>query len=92
MRNGRERRRTAVVVCLGLALTMVALTGCIPRAGDGGRVGLVYMDAQGFYAGVRKGMQESVSSLGDEVQLLELNAQGDASRESTFVDTVSAAG
>ncbi|MEU5415079.1 MULTISPECIES: substrate-binding domain-containing protein [Streptomyces] len=92
MRNGRERRRTAVVVCLGLALTMVALTGCIPRAGDGGRVGLVYMDAQGFYAGVRKGMQDSVGSLGDEVQLLELNAQGDASRESTFVDTVSAAG
>ncbi|MEK8141818.1 hypothetical protein NKH18_01675 [Streptomyces sp. M10(2022)] len=62
-------------------------------AGRGrGRVGLVYMDAQGFYAGVRKGMQDSVSSLGDEVQLLELNAQGDASKESTFVDTVSAAG
>ncbi|MEU0137990.1 substrate-binding domain-containing protein [Streptomyces sp. NPDC006296] len=92
MRNGRKRHRTAFAVCLGLALTMVALTGCIPRAGDGGRVGLVYMDAQGYYAGVRKGMQESVGRLGDGVQLLELNAQGDASKESAFVDTVSAAG
>lgn len=91
MRITGLRRRTLVAACLGLALSTV-LAGCDLRTGEGGRIGLIYMDAQGYYAGVRKGMQDTADRLGEGVQMLELNAQGDASKESTFVDTVSAAG
>ncbi|MGP4020625.1 substrate-binding domain-containing protein [Saccharopolyspora sp. 5N708] len=78
-----------------LALAVVALfalvTGCGGKVGENGRFGVVYMDAQGFYAGVRVGMQQEVTALGRAPQLLQLNAQGDASKESTFIDQVSAA-
>ncbi|MEU3269771.1 substrate-binding domain-containing protein [Saccharomonospora sp. NPDC006951] len=79
----------------GLALLAVALlglvAGCSGKVGENGRFGVVYMDAQGFYAGVRVGMQQEAESLGRSPQLLQLNAQGDASKESTFIDQVSAA-
>ncbi|OQO89781.1 sugar ABC transporter substrate-binding protein [Saccharomonospora piscinae] len=79
----------------GLALMAVVLFGvvaaCGGRVGENGRFGVVYMDAQGFYAGVRVGMQQEAEVLGRSPQLLQLNAQGDASKESTFIDQVSAA-
>ncbi|WP_016698272.1 substrate-binding domain-containing protein [Actinoalloteichus spitiensis] len=86
----RGRRRTVSALVALLAATL-ALAGCGTRIGEGGRFGVVYMDAQGYYAGVRKGMQDEAAEAGRSIQLLELNAQGDASRESTFVDTVSSA-
>lgn len=82
-------RRAAAV--LAAALCAVILVGCGARLGEDGRIGVVYMDAQGFYAGVRKGMQEQADESGRDLQLLELNARGDASEESTFVDTASSA-
>ncbi|NGO08952.1 sugar ABC transporter substrate-binding protein [Streptomyces sp. HC44] len=92
MRLARHRARKAVIGVLALVLTGLAVSGCGGRVGEGGRVGLVYMDAQGYYAGVRKGMLDSSRKLGEDVQILEINAQGDASKESRFVDTVSSAG
>lgn len=85
MRHGRLARVAIVVAVFGL------LVGCGARIGEDGRIGVVYLDAQGFYAGVQAGMQERTESQGAAPQLLELNAQGDASKESTFVDQVSAA-
>ncbi|MFC3996240.1 substrate-binding domain-containing protein [Nocardiopsis sediminis] len=74
------------------ALCVLLLAGCGARLGEDGRIGVVYMDAQGFYAGVRQGMQDYAGESGRELQLLELNARGDASEESTFVDVASSAG
>ncbi|GAB3576449.1 substrate-binding domain-containing protein [Amycolatopsis endophytica] len=74
-----------VVAVLGL------ITACSGKVGENGRFGVVYMDAQGFYAGVKAGMRQESEALGRAPQLLQLNAQGDASKESTFVDQVSAA-
>ncbi|WP_040684501.1 substrate-binding domain-containing protein [Nocardiopsis halotolerans] len=80
-----------VFAALAVALCTVMLAGCGARLGEDGRIGVVYMDAQGFYAGVREGMQNHAEESGRELQLLELNARGDASEESTFVDVVSSA-
>ncbi|PWV47328.1 substrate-binding domain-containing protein [Nocardiopsis sp. L17-MgMaSL7] len=79
------------LVSLAAALCVLVLAGCGARLGEDGRIGVVYMDAQGFYAGVRQGMQNHAENSGRELQLLELNARGDASEESTFVDVASSA-
>ncbi|UGQ09251.1 substrate-binding domain-containing protein [Yinghuangia sp. ASG 101] len=92
MRRFRRRPLAAVLTAAAVVLGVLASTSCDVQVGSDGRIGLVYMDAQGFYAGVRKGMQDESKQVGDDVQLLELNAQGDASKESTFVSTVTSAG
>ncbi|HJE60429.1 MAG TPA: substrate-binding domain-containing protein [Nocardiopsis listeri] len=83
--QGRALATLAAVLCV------LTLAGCGARLGEDGRIGVVYMDAQGFYAGVRQGMQDYAENSGRELQLLELNARGDASEESTFVDVASSA-
>jgi simple sugar transport system substrate-binding protein len=75
-----------------LAVAVLSLVAaCGGTLGENGRFGVVYMDAQGFYAGVKAGMQQEADAMGQAPQLLQINAQGDASKESTFVDQVSAA-
>jgi ABC-type sugar transport system substrate-binding protein len=56
------------------------------------KVGAIYMDAQGFYAGVRKGIQTGASDAGRKLDVVETNAQGDASKESSFIDTLISSG
>ncbi|MBB3571148.1 substrate-binding domain-containing protein [Rhizobium sp. BK491] len=56
------------------------------------KVGAIYMDAQGFYAGVRKGIQDGASDAGRKLDVVETNAQGDASKESSFIDTLISSG
>lgn len=52
------------------------------------KIGAVYLDTQGFYAGVKKGVQLGAQAAGKEVDFVETNAAADASKESTFVDTL----
>ncbi|MFJ6327904.1 MULTISPECIES: substrate-binding domain-containing protein [unclassified Rhizobium] len=56
------------------------------------KVGAIYMDAQGFYAGVRKGIETGAKDAGDKLDLIETNAQGDVSKESSFIDSLISAG
>ncbi|AOS63300.1 substrate-binding domain-containing protein [Actinoalloteichus hymeniacidonis] len=86
-----QGRRRTVAAIAALLVAVLASASCGAQIGEGGRFGVVYMDAQGYYAGVRKGMQDEAERMGRNVQLLELNAQGDASKESSFIDTVSSA-
>jgi len=51
-------------------------------------VGAIYLDTQGYYAGVRQGVQDESKASGLAINLIETNAQGDASKESSFVDTL----
>jgi simple sugar transport system substrate-binding protein len=56
------------------------------------KVGAIYMDAQGFYAGVRKGIQTGAIEAGRKLDIVETNAQGDVSKESSFIDSLISAG
>ncbi|GAB3703248.1 substrate-binding domain-containing protein [Nocardiopsis oceani] len=83
--------RGRVLATIAVALCVAVVAGCSARLGEDGRIGVIYMDAQGYYAGVRQGMQDHADESGRQLQLLELNAQGDASEESAFVDVTSSA-
>jgi ABC-type sugar transport system substrate-binding protein len=72
-------------------LALGAVTGCGGRSSDGGgkkrvRVGALYLDAQGFYGGIRKGIQAGAAS--QRLDLIGQNSQGDAARESSFMTTL----
>ncbi|MFI5717577.1 substrate-binding domain-containing protein [Nocardia sp. NPDC051750] len=73
---------------LGAVLMAAAVAGCAGKVGENGRVGVVYLNAEGYYAGVARGLNETFSEQPDAPQLLASNIQSDASKESTFVDTV----
>ncbi|TCW18163.1 monosaccharide ABC transporter substrate-binding protein (CUT2 family) [Raoultella sp. BIGb0138] len=51
-------------------------------------VGAIYLDTQGYYAGVRQGVQDAAKASQSRIQLIETNAQGDISKESSFIDTL----
>ena len=51
-------------------------------------IGAIYLDTQGYYAGVRQGVQDAAKASEVKVQLIETNAQGDISKESSFIDTL----
>ncbi|HEM8822799.1 TPA: substrate-binding domain-containing protein [Raoultella planticola] len=51
-------------------------------------IGAIYLDTQGYYAGVRQGVQDAAKSTDAKIQLIETNAQGDISKESSFIDTL----
>ena len=55
-------------------------------------IGAVYLDALGFYAGVRKGVQDAATEMGANLQIIETNAQGDLAKESSFIDRLVSAG
>ena len=43
-------------------------------------VGAIYLDTQGYYAGVRQGVQDAALENQAKIQLIETNAQGDISK------------
>ncbi|MGJ9422202.1 substrate-binding domain-containing protein [Aeromicrobium sp. CF3.5] len=78
----------------GLTAVMVALlmlAGCGQRVGEEGRIGVVYLNAEGFYAGVKQGIEVAFDESGPAPQLLQTNVRSDPSQESSFIDTVSSA-
>lgn len=44
-------------------------------------IGAIYLDTQGYYAGVRQGVQDAAKDSSVQVQLIETNAQGDISKK-----------
>jgi ABC-type sugar transport system substrate-binding protein len=86
-----KRRVLAGIALLGTVAMLAA--GCASGSGISGgakkniTVGAIYLDTQGFYGGVEKGAKEGASSTGHSVKILESNAQDDASKESTFMNT-----
>ncbi|WP_261422626.1 substrate-binding domain-containing protein [Serratia quinivorans] len=51
-------------------------------------IGAIYLDTQGYYAGVRWGVQNGAAKGGGKMEIIETNAQGDVSKESSFIDTM----
>ncbi len=84
------RKLTTTVATLAVA---TAAFGGIAAAEDSElTVGAIYLDAQGFYAGVRKGVQVGGTELGKNVQIIETNAGGDVGKEASFIDRLVSAG
>jgi ABC-type sugar transport system substrate-binding protein len=67
------------------ATTAAAATSAAVAVKKNLRVGVIYLDTQGFYGGVRKGINDGATSAGTTVKIVETNAQDDASKESTFM-------
>lgn len=83
-------RETIKISAAGLlVLAMAVLAGCGQQVGANGRVGVVYLNAEGYYAGVQRGLEATFDAADRDPQLIATNIQSDASRESTFVDTIS---
>ena len=92
-------RRVAATAALALT-AVTALAGCGGGSSAGGatsgsagaakelRVGVVYLDTQGFYGGVKKGIDDGATAAGTSVKIVETNAQDDASKESTFMSNL----
>lgn len=87
----RKAKLISSLAVLGAVVTLIA--GCSSTSsGSGGSsknitVGAIYLDTQGFYGGVQHGVQDGAKAAGTTVKILESNAQDDASKESTFVNT-----
>jgi simple sugar transport system substrate-binding protein len=84
-------RRRLLGASLIAVLALGAVTGCGAQSSDGGgkkrvRIGALYLDAQGFYGGIRKGIQVGAAS--QSLKLIGQNSQGDAARESSFMATL----
>jgi sugar transport system substrate-binding protein len=52
------------------------------------RIGAIYLDSQGYYAGVRKGVEDGAKAMGQPISLVQTTAQDDPSKESAFIDTL----
>ena len=81
--------------CWAIGTVVAGLAACSTAAvaAEGTlKIGAIYLDAQGYYAGVQKGVRDRAKALGRKLELIETNARGDVSRESSFIDTVAAAG
>ena len=82
-------RRSYGAACA--ALVVGALSAAAAQAQEIA-IGAIYLDAQGFYAGVRKGVQVGAQDMGRDLTIIETNAQGDVSKESSFIDRLISSG
>lgn len=63
-----------------------ATSSAPPGDGAGITIGALYLDAQGFYGGIKKGIEDGAA--GQNVKLLGQNSGGDASKEASFMSTL----
>ncbi len=91
-------RRRRLLVPAALAAAAALLAGCSggPGSGDGDdgtiRIGAMYLDSQGYYGGVRAGVQQAAEESGVEVDLVESTSAGDVAKESSFMSSLIASG
>lgn len=83
-------------------MSVTALTACSSnnggegeKPGEGGkevRIGALYLDSQGYYGGVKKGVQEAAKASGMNVKLIESSSAGDVAKESSFMQSLVSSG
>ena len=90
----REEQMKLILAATLTGLASIAFMTATPASAQDKnlKIGAIYMDAQGFYAGVRKGIQDGAQDAGKKVDLVETNAQGDVTKESSFIDSLISAG
>ncbi|MFV0407822.1 MAG: substrate-binding domain-containing protein [Propioniciclava sp.] len=102
----RATQRWTTLVAGGAAALMMGLAGCASagpadtsasgNGGEGGgeeiRIGALYLDSQGYYGGVKKGVQEAAAASGLNVKLVESSSAGDVAKESSFMSSLVSSG
>lgn len=98
-RKGSLRRRGLVAAA---ALAALVLSGCATAdtgstdgaaaSGEEIRIGAIYLDSQGYYGGVKAGVQNAADESGLNVKFIETNPGGDVSKESEFMNTLVSSG
>lgn len=73
-----------LLAAMAMLLTTVGLASA--QAQQPVTIGALYLDAQGFYGGIKKGIETGAA--GHQLRLLGQNSQGDASREAQFASTL----
>src|SRR5690606_1374947 len=85
----RGSMRAKKLIAAGLAMAaLLGVSGCSGQIGADGRVAVVYLNAEGYYAGVARGLDATFDDSSRDAQIISTNVQSDASRESTFIDTI----
>lgn len=79
-----DKLRPAIVRAIASSALAVFMAGAA-SAGDL-TIGALYLDAQGFYGGIKKGIEAGASN--ESVRLLGQNSQGDAAKEAQFASTL----
>jgi sugar transport system substrate-binding protein len=94
--KSRLRRLPFVATAAALATGLV-LTGCSgannTQSGGGDQpttVGALYLDSQGFYGGIKKGIEDGAAS--ENIKLIGQNSAGDATKEAQFMSTLISGG
>ncbi|RXZ68633.1 substrate-binding domain-containing protein [Agromyces albus] len=95
-RTKRWSRRGLLAVA---AVTAVILSGCAAGGGTAGgddgaeiRIGAIYLDSQGYYGGVKAGVEAAAEESGLNVKFIETNPGGDVAKESEFMTTLVSSG
>jgi sugar transport system substrate-binding protein len=93
-----DKRKVAAVLLTAAAAMTASACGATKDddgggggAGSGGgslRVGAMFLDAQGFYGGVRAGFEDAAKRAGVKLKLQSKNAASDASAENSFLNTL----
>jgi ABC-type sugar transport system substrate-binding protein len=82
----KQKTLRAVLLASVMAAATVGSTLLPAQAEDQLTIGALYLDAQGFYGGIKKGIETGAGTA--NIQLLGQNSQGDASREAQFASTL----
>jgi simple sugar transport system substrate-binding protein len=74
------------------ACTTAATPGTSGDAAKEIRIGALYLDSQGYYGGVKKGVQVAAQESGLNVKLVESSSAGDVAKESSFMQSLVSSG
>ncbi len=77
------------LIMAALAL-LVAFASVPPALAGEVTIGVLYLDSQGYYAGVRNGLEKASAASTVKVKILDSNSAGDLSKENSFIDTMTA--
>ncbi|MGP3533740.1 substrate-binding domain-containing protein [Microbacterium sp. RD1] len=102
MTSTTRRRGIGLIAAAAAAITVLA--GCSTGTPDGGgpaapieegqalRIGAIYLDSQGYYGGVKAGVEAAADESGFDVKFIETNPGGDVAKESEFMSTLVSSG
>lgn len=100
MASTARRRMLAPAALLAVGALLVGCSGtggsAASDSGSGGtgtiRIGAMYLDSQGYYGGVRAGVQQAADASGVDVKIIESTSSGDVAKESSFMSSLIASG